>query len=781
MYLFARLLLFVERSFFIIMIQKDFLMKLLLVLLFVLSSCSSHRALEKSLNVASAETILEATLYELQNDVIGVELAKRLKTNDITEVFESQEDFKVGDFYKLLDREITEKYKLSYDEHTALAKSINAAKLYLGLPEGLMIKPVKLKSSVLPSDATQIIGWSPEVQKTDTAKVNWNGVDGYVKSRLGPMIVALGVLTSKDTLLISNLTIEEILIRHPEIEKIELLTLPISSYEKKIYWITTNSGNHILVVAEIKGDVLLKHFQMMMKRELESQNLYPDIIVEESKTRNEKLYSSLAKFWTDQGRKLSNVKSVVFGYASRYQTKWKKYFKGTVGDSVKDWGVDLYQFPSKQQVAVLQTYYPMHGEILAKSFGRLLKAVPEIRYFFSAGSAGSLILGPPNRMTYPGILVSEKGHSVINVLSPAYHKILHRSVDSPLEESPAFLRGLVKRNFGSVDMEFGHLSEEIPANAQVGIGITVTDFPYHSHMTPEVSLTSKNTAALKKAIDQYINSVFNFLEFGKKARISKAETLLDAQFDDVSKKNLLALEKSLGQLSTEEKKLFHRIKTDMVPEFYIRVTEDRAQRILNDGVFLSSGTVASIKNAPVYPTTPPVEDQMYGAYNQVFGGIGFNTGRERYGSVIFKVRPDAWKSKSWGSEYSAFRVYDQELKKLGRKAGYKDTIQDEAELKKIRHAFSKIIFTADEYLDAIALRTLIDLRALSKEVSGRFYDSKYRADLIQLMNEYDLGYIEGKIEFSLNLEDIEEVRVPKTSAQLLLDLCKAQEDKCEQY
>lgn len=756
-------------------------MKLLLALLFILASCSSHRALEKSLQIASAETILEATVYELENDAIGSNLAKRIKAKEVTAVFESQDDIKVDDLYKLLDREITQKYKLSSDERAALTKSINAAKQYLGLPDGLMVKEIKLRTAALPTDATQILGWSPHVQKTDTAKVDWNGVEAYVKSRLGPIIVALGVLTSRDTLLFSNLSIEEILNRHPETEMVELLTLPISSYEKKNYWITTKSGNHILVVSEIKGDVLLKHFQMMMKRELESQNLFPDIIVEESKTKNEKLYSSLFKFWTDQGTKLANVKSVIFGYANRYQTQWKKYFKGTVGDSVKDWGADIYQFPSNQRVAVLQTYYPMHGEILAKSFGQLIKKVPEIRYFFSAGSAGSLILGPPNRITYPGLLVSEHGPSIPNVLSPSYNKVLHRSVVSPLEESPAFLRSLTKRNFGSVDMEFGHLSEEIPATAQVGIGITVTDFPYHSHMIPEVSLTSKNAGALKKAIDQYISSVFNFLEYGKKARISKAETLLDAQFDELSKKNLAALGKTLGQLSKEEKKLLGRFKTELVPGFYIRVTEERAQRILNDGVFLSAGTAASIKNAPIYPTTPPVEDQMYGAYDHVFGGIGFNTGRERYGSVIFKVRPDAWQGKSWGSEYSAFRVYDQELRKLARKAESKDTIQDEAELKKIRQAFSKIIFTPDEYLDAIALRTLVDLRGLGKDVSQRFYDAKYRADLIQIMNEFDLGYIEGKIEYSLNLEDIEEVLVPKNAVQLLLDLCKRNEEKCDTY
>ena len=64
-------------------------MKLLLALLFILASCSSHRALEKSLQIASAETILEATVYELENDAIGSNLAKRIKAKEVTAVFES--------------------------------------------------------------------------------------------------------------------------------------------------------------------------------------------------------------------------------------------------------------------------------------------------------------------------------------------------------------------------------------------------------------------------------------------------------------------------------------------------------------------------------------------------------------------------------------------------------------------------------------------------------------------------------------------------------------------
>ncbi len=763
------------------LMQKRFL---LFLLIFTLSVPVQGKGLvdtprwEAALIRESSETFYQAIFYELQASPVGVQLTKKLEGHLSWEEFQKEDPTAKIDFFEKIKNLILKTQSLSLEEQKTLDQAIQAARKYLALPTDVLIQnaapPEKPKPENPITDAVLKNDWSDKVAKTQVSKVVWNGIDSYVKTRLGPVRAALDSLSEKDTVFFTNLSIARVAAQFSDITQMSLLTLPISSYQKKIWLLTRSNQSKILVLSEIHGEALILHFQMLTKWYLEHQGLHPKITVLESKKANLPYYDSLSRFYSAHSKEIGQPNAVIFGYASTFHSLWERFFVKKIDDPKLHWSVEIFALPSGKKAMTISTHLPVHGEILSKNIARMIKKSPKTHFVFTTGSAGAIGIRKPYEVYFPKTLQGSRGQELSNVLSTGDQESIHRSVDSPLEETPDFLEKWTRSGISSVDMEFGHFPEVIAhdSSVEVGVGVMITDFPKYPNIFPEVKISTKNTALIKKSIHRFVQAVFDRIELGKKPKGQIAETVLDSELRQLSEENIARYQKQLKPLSSDEKKLFTKMNRELSPQLFIRVTENRLKKILDDHVFLSSGMVNEIKGEKTFPTTPSAEHQIFGAYDYVFGSFGFITGQDRYGKVAIKVRPDVWKRRSWGSESSAFHVYSRVFKKLGRVPESQEFIKNEEELKLVQSEFKKTVFIPKDYLEALYFRVLSQLRERDPAQRKTLLESTPE-DLPQRMRGFDLGYLEAKIEYSLNLEDIEEILMPDDAPADLLQRAKS--------
>lgn len=652
------------------------------------------------------------------------------------------------------------------------ALAFGRAREYLGLDGRRLMEPAMVKDpawSAISDRPSILSGYPPETASVDTVAVEWNGRDEYVKTRLGPLA---GILLDPnlEAVCFSNLPATEAAAlvdmsaankrQGPENERygrVWLLALPVSSYGKQIA--VRRAGKRFQVfLADFPGKVYLRHFQLLVKDFMEKHGLNPKIMLAEDQSVYEwnyrRLGTGLAELLAGNGR----IQAVVVGYASHFKRPWRRMFVKSLsaGGSSNPWRADLYRIDGDALAAVIESSEPWHGEILGKALAEAAGRMPDLRAVFAGGSAGSLQVGRQYSLVFPDLLVLPGGGVAVNALSPGGSMVSHFTVISPMAETPDFLEDLMKRQVATVDMEMGHLAENLaPHGIRTGVALLATDFPVKRPIDSATSLHDQKAGEKYRDIGEYPDAVLACLTKGEPAFRHPVEGHLKTSLRSLSRRNLAREMAELGPLSLAEQGIFDKIRALPIG-FSSRLTPWRLLRVLQDGALLSTARVRDLKNIAVKPYTPQIEEDLYGAFDYIFGTVGLWKGSKEYGGVILEISPRAWKRRSFATRRSGWRAIEQAREEAGLPQGADDLEPQIAS--RARRIFGEMVFLPIAYGEAMAVRAIQWLRENPSRV--RDFVSAKGETLERLVLECRLGYLEGKIMGSMNLSDIEEAVLP---------------------
>lgn len=718
-------------------------------------------------------TLADSFVYELKRDPEASPDAKNLKSRDI---LPAKAEITIDTDAVPTQKEIFETFSgrlLQIPEVTSMKPesvqhSLQTTEDYLEINNAPIVSELPLSHvfPVLPSDLTVSKGYSPDVEAVNVKDLNWHNVEKYASSRLGPITEILDRMDKNDTVMLSNNSIDTSVTPLKDISKLEVINLPVSSWDRSIHLATHGDGHRTMIIGGFPGKVMMKHYQLLLKTHMKDREETPQILITESDKQYQKNYSRLNDFFTANEEDLGKIDTVVVGYNQAFKDRWGQYAEKTINAKGSPWSAEIYELPDKKRVAVLASSASFHGEILGGNLKNLTENHPEIKEVFLGGSGGSLHVRDPYKLVFPKRIIGESGKELQNILSGSTEDLSHRSVISPMVETPGFLSETTKQGTTTVDMEMGHVAEALAGSGvKVGIGILVTDFPIKRKISDESNLTFQDSAAKYKEMSGYADSIFDYLESGKPVYEHEIENKLGASLDAISKKNLEWELNDMGTLTPDEKVLFDRL-CSIEPNYSFRMSAKRLTRVLEDGAILSTAQVARMKNVPVSPVTPKIEDKMYGALDYTFGAVSFGHGDDMYGEVNVEIKPEVWQSRSWASYRSGWRSLIGAQKEI--EDGTFDYEKADPELfKKGMERFSQWLVVPEDYSKSMAAWAIRQVRKdpeLMKEMMKASDE-----DLAWLVNKNGLMYLEGKIKGSLNLEDIERVAVPKNCPEELMN------------
>lgn len=629
-------------------------------------------------------------------------------------------------------------------------------------------------------------GYPPETASIDTRAVAWKGRDEYVKTRLGPLAEIL--LDPKvRSVCFSNLPASEaaaaidrstdgkcfitnkgLPVGNARFGKLYLLNLPISSYGKQTAFRRAGDGTLQVFLAGFPGKVYLRHFQLLVKDLAERCGLAPEILTVEDQGVYDENYRRLGaglasllapeKGFADGKTAPCGVTAIVVGYGGHFRRPWRKMFAGSLEGTDPDnsWKADLYRIGPGRLAAVVESSTPWHGEILGKVLAVVAADLPNLEIVFAAGSAGSLQVRRPYSMVYPDLFILPGEGTAVNALSPGSSMVSHFTVLSPMAETPDFLADLMNRQVTTVDMEMGHLAENLALlGIRTGVALLATDFPVKRPLDSTTSLHDQKAGEKYREIASYPVAVLACLRDGEPVFGHPIERYLRTSLRVLSRRNAAREKKVLGTMTLEELRIFNKIKTLEIG-FSFRLTSWRFLRILQDRAILTTAQVRDLKKAAIKPFTPEIEEELYGAYDYIFGTIGLWKGSENYGEVVLRIRPSAWKRRSFATRRSGWRAIEDARERAGLPTDgnlLEPEIADEA-----RRLFGDMVFLPLAYGEAIAIRVIGWLRENPSKLEA--FDSADGEALERLILDNRLGYLEGKIQGSMNLSDIEEAILP---------------------
>lgn len=718
-------------------------------------------------------TLADSFIYELKRDPEASPDAKNLKSRDI---LPAKAEMTVDADAVPTQKEVFETFsgrllqipEVSSMKPESVQHSLKTTEDYLEISNAPLVSELPLSHvfPVLPSDLKVSMGYSPDVEAVKVKELNWHNVDKYASSRLGPITEILDRMDKNDAIMLSNNSIDTSVMALKDISKLEVINLPVSSWDRTIHLATHDDGHRTIIIGGFPGKVMMKHYQLLLKTHMKDTEEAPQIFIAESDKQYQKNYSRLNDFFTANEKDLGKIDTVVVGYDRAFRDRWGKFTEKEVKPGGSPWSAEIYELPNKKRVAVLASSASFHGEILGENLKNLTENHPEIKEVFLGGSGGSLHVRDPYKLVFPKRIIGESGQELQNILSGSTEDLSHKSVISPMVETPGFLSETAKQGTTTVDMEMGHVAEALAGSGvKVGIGILVTDFPIKRKISDESNLTFQDSAVKYKEMSGYADSIFNYLESGKPVYEHEIENKLGISLDAISKKNLEWELNDMGTLTPDEKVLFDRL-CGITPNYSFRMTAKRLTRVLEDGAILSTAQVARMKNIPVSPVTPEIEDKMYGALDYTFGAVSFGHGDDMYGEVNVEIKPEVWQSRSWASYRSGWRSLIGAQKEI--EDGTFDYEKADPELfKKGMERFSQWLVVPEDYSKSMAAWAIRQLRKAPELMKEMMKASD--EDLAWLINKNGLMYLEGKIKGSLNLEDIERVAVPKNCPEELMN------------
>ncbi len=706
---------------------------------------------------AATRTVLDELDYNLRRTASGRDLARELPIAQMKAPNSIPVQAELG---RGLYDELRNSRPLSPRQSMLLARSLVMTSNYLGLDDRLLIAPRSVQAAAPPADTRLEPGFHPEVARVAVEQLRWRGVGDYAASRLGPVSVLLDDLGPRDRVRFSNLPLEQSLQGLPPASAAVRLNLPVSSWTRSLDLLEHPDGTRTLVVGELPGRVVHRHYQLLVKRHLMEKPDAPAMSVLEAPSAYQPSYAQLTDFFASNASRLGQVDAVAIGYARGFRESWTDVPRQRVSGSGSPWKADLYELPNGKRLAVLTSQGTFQGEILGEQLKGLVQSHPSIRQVFLAGSGGSLHVRDPYNIVFP-----DRIGVTPNLLSSQTTNLVHESVLSPLAETPEALSDAARRGVTTLDMEFGHAAtalQNLPVT--LGVGVLATDFPIERSFSPEADLTRQDASRKYAHVHRYTRAVYEALTSGQAAREHPLEQHLGRSLADLSRENLQRELQQMGELGAAERGLFDRLK-GLQPHYSFRMTEARLRRVLEDGVLLSTGQVERLLERPVAPYTPGVEDQMFGAYEYTFGAIGFGHGDERYGAVEVRLRPEVWKSRSWASFASGWKA----LTRVSQSPDY-DRVDPE-QLAAARERFSRWVVTPPDYNATVAAGIVSRLGSLAPEVRRELLEAPPER-LPTVLDKHRLWYLEGKIQGSLNLEDIQRVIAGPDVPESLRELCR---------
>lgn len=748
------------------------------------------------LEQSTLAAVIDAAIYEVRkathfDTASAVAVLEQLKIELNLELPVPTEIHSARSIYEIVEEKVGTDSRLTQSQRVALREPLEVARNYLAVSDEPLWKPVPLQGihTRAPADARRVDGYPANVASIQVDELAWPDVPEYVDTRLGPVAELLDSLTDKDRVVFTNLKAGAALPEQPPVTRLEQLNLPVSSWSKALHLAVHADGTRTVIMSEFPGNVLMRHFQLLARHRLETRGAAPQVTTLESPGTYQPTYDSLKDFFRSQRAQLGRIDAVAVGYQNAFEACWKGFSQGTVKGDGESWSADVYQLPNGKRVAVLATPDSLHGEILGQSLRTLVGDDANIRNVFVAGSAGSLHFREPYAMIFPNRLVGDEGASVQNVLTNGSDDLVHRSVLSPLEETPSYIQNSQAKQVTTVDMEMGHVATALEGtNVEVGCAMLVTDFPAGWPLTKDLSLTFQDSRRKSSQIARYPEAILQRLTEGVPVPTHPLEGFVGKTISELSRENVAQRYAELGPLSPEEKGVLERVRA-LEPSYSFRVSQARLSRLVEDGVILSTAQVADIKKMPVSPYTPDLEQKMYGAFDYTFGAISFNDGDERYGDVILRLRPEVVEARSWATRKSGWRA-DKELRRSDAKAALKASAEEDPKvladfatatvegktdseyLSRARDLFAAWVVAPDQYVDMIATQALWRFREGSPELRAEFLGAQGE-DLARLLGERQIAYLEGKIKGSLNLVDLASVSLPSNASPDLVEKLNA--------
>lgn len=607
---------------------------------------------------------------------------------------------------------------------------------------------------------------SPETAGTDPGLLEWKDAAGYTGSRLGPLTVLLDSLKTTDEIVLSNLSLAALLPSLGVKGELISLHLPISGYAKKIWLLTGENGKKTLLLSDFQGRVFLRHFELLLKSYFRGKA--PSMTVAEARAAYEPYYKALARLREEKPEELEGVEGLIAGYGESFRMYWSSYSVASVSDSAGDWKLDVYRPAGGGRWAVIRARSSFYGETLGENIRYLVESSTGIKTVLIAGSGGSLEARPLYDIVYPSHILTPGGELVPNALgSPADFRA-HKSALSPLEETPVWLKEALGKGVGTVDVEMGPAAGILTGRGlRLGFAVLVTDFPIHrpaiEKALERASLARQDAGAKYRNLGAYIRGIEDWIRGGAPPGWQPIEKKLGRTLGELSAFNLAGEERKLAPFSAAERTLQEKLENyfrTAPPSFSVRMSSARAARVLEDEAFLSTELVSTLKGSEVNPFTPDHEQRSYGAFRYIFGTLSYWDGPEKYGDTVLRLKPGVWQKRAWATRRSAMKALALTAEKAGKaieKAALDPELGKEAD-----ELFASWIMVPADLPRALSLQVIGELRSLPAVVFREFAEA-HAEDLPGLIKKHDVGWLEGKLRESAQVEDIELIKTPGTA------------------
>lgn len=613
----------------------------------------------------------------------------------------------------------------------------------------------------------------------------WPGVGAYTRSRLGPLAILVRQLDLGDRVLLTNVPPEQIVSRLPGVRRWRRIHLPLSSYGKQISLVehtpreipvppgepleggapTPPRAPWTLVLSDFDSRSYLLHFGWMIHRLRQSADLRFEIGEHLDPERLRESYRQLQAFAEASPAPFRDLRALVVGYAQAFSRLWGDTLVETAsqeGFPGENWEIRVYLRDGVGRVGVLGGDVDYYGEALARQLEELFRVAPVGAVFFG-GSGGSLVPTPPYALVLPSFLQSPGGTRARNQLAGSGDAGVHHSVASPLQETPHALERWSARGITSVDLEAGHLADlAARGSVEVGVGILVTDYPSDAGNLA-VTLGQQDFASKQSSRAAFVHAVERALRDRHASYRHPVETHANLSLGQLSRRNLEALRARMRPLSREELRLVRRLHA--VPRnLVVRMSPGRLWWTLKDRALLSTGLVEAWGTRTT-PFTPPLEHQVFGAFDYVFAQFSPQLGRRRYGDVVVLLDPAKILARSWGTRGSGWHL-TRDL--------------PEADLEAQRRRFGQEVFHPEHFHEVLGLQAVERFRSLPEEARRELVEAR-AGDLSRALEEHGVGYLEVKIRDYVLPGEIRRVLLPPEAKGEIPELLRSHDIPFERY
>lgn len=612
---------------------------------------------------------------------------------------------------------------------------------------------------------------SPETAATDPGLLEWKDAAGYTSSRLGPLTAVLDSLKPTDEIVLSNLSLAALLPSLGVKGELISLHLPISGYAKKIWLLTGDGGKRTLLLSDFQGSIFLRHFELLLKSYFSGKKM-PAITVAEARAAYEPYYKALARLREEKPAELEGLEGLIAGYGESFRMYWSSYSVASVSDSAGDWKLDIYRPAGGGRWAVISALSSFYGETLGENIRYLVESSTGIKTVLIAGSGGSLEARPLYDIVYPSHMITPGKELVPNALGSQADFRAHKSALSPLEETPTWLKNALEKDVGTVDVEMGPAAGILAGRGlRLGFAVLVTDFPIHrpaiEKALERASLARQDAGAKYRNLGAYIRGIEEWIKGGTPPGWQPIEKKLGRTLGEQSAFNLAEEERKLTPFSAAERTLLEKLENYFrtePPAFSVRMSSARAARVLEDEAFLSTELVSTLKGSEVNPFTPDYEQRSYGAWRYIFGTLSYWDGPEKYGDTVLRLKPAAWQKRAWATRRSAMKALALTAERTG--TGIEKAAQDPELAKEADGLFASWITVPADLPRALALQVVGELRSLPAGVFKEFAEAPAK-DLPGLIKKHDVGWLEGKLRESAQVEDIELIKTPGAAPEAI--------------